>query len=461
MTTGSLRRALLGRLSFSFALSLALLIPLIYQLIQWPARQVYDHDISDSALSLTHYLRIVDGVAQFNLPAAAEQLFRTDSLDEVHYLVREKNRSILAGDVDLAPSIPMMLSRSNLKPVMYSGLYRGRDVRIGVTQRRIDGREFVFASAETTNKLNILAGNSVFATLVSLFVLILVSLINVWYGIRYALVPLDDIRAALHDMRQASPVPLSLDRVPSEIRPLVQEFNSLLQRLDASAAAQQRFVANAAHQLRTPLAGIRTQLELLRDQISNAAQRERITMSIDAIVRLAHLVHQMLALLSSVPGAREVSRHTVVNPSVVIQERMTEWVHLAHQQGVDLGFELEEATIRGDPVLIGEMIANLVDNAMRYSTTNPTVTVRCYVADACLILEVEDNGPGIAEHERALVFERFYRSPSSAAIPGSGLGLSIVGEVAGGIGGSVHIGRGPNDQGCIVRICCPLHRVDA
>jgi two-component system sensor histidine kinase TctE len=452
---GSLRKGLLKRLSFSFGLSLLLLIPLIYLLIQHPASAAYDHDASDSTLALIPYLHIVDGTIAFDFPKEAEQVLRSDSRDEIHYLVLGPNRRFIAGDRDLIASARPYSPQKNMRPVMYNSTYRTRNVRVSALAREIGGYDFIFLTAETTNKRDILARNSVLATLISLLVLIIVSVTNVWYSIRHALVPLDNIRTALHGMQQTSLLPLDEEQVPAEIKPLVREFNGLLQRLDQSAEAQQRFVANAAHQLRTPLAGIRTQLELLLDQIADPSHRQRITHSVDAISSLGHLVHQMLALLSSVPGAREISVQTMIDVSDVIRDRTTEWVRSAALRQVDLGFELATAHVYGDALLIGEMVSNLVDNAVRYSPTGAVVTVRSYTTSTHAVIEVEDDGPGIPLHERERVFERFYRLSVSTSISGSGLGLAIVREVACGLGGTVKIEMPVSGHGCLVRFECP------
>jgi two-component system sensor histidine kinase TctE len=456
MTQGSLRKGLLKRLSFSFGLSLLLLLPLIYLLIERPASAAYDHDASDSTLALIPYLHVINGVIEFDFPKEAEQVLRSDSRDEIHYLVLGPDRRFIAGDHDLIPSAPLTFSPKGSKPVIYNSTYRDRNVRASAIARRIGGYDFLFLTAETTNKRDILTRNSIFATFISLLVLIVVSVINVWYSIRHGLVPLDNIRTALHDMQQTSLLPLDQGQVPAEIQPLVREFNGLLKRLEQSAEEQQRFVANAAHQLRTPLAGIRTQLELLLDQIEDHSHRQRIAHSVDAIAGLGHLVHQMLALLSSVPGAREISVQTMVNIADVIRDRMTEWVRSATQSQVDLGFELSDACVYGDALLIGEMLSNLVDNALRYSSSGAIVTVRCCTADAHVVMEVEDDGPGIPVHERERVFERFYRLPASAILTGSGLGLAIVREVACGLGGAVTIDVPPSGRGCVVRVICPV-----
>jgi two-component system sensor histidine kinase TctE len=457
MLYGSLRKSLIKRLSLSLGFSLLLLVPLVYLLIQRPASDAYDHDLSDATLSLVPSLQVVAGQAQFNFPKEAEQVLRTDSHDQIFYLVLGPDGRFIAGDQGLP--LPN-LSPGSAGPVMYNADYRGRHVRVSAIQREIAGQKFLFLTAETDNKRDILSLNSALATLLSLLVLGIVSTINVWYSTTHALVPLDNIRTALRNMQQHTLEPLDESRVPTEIKPLVQEFNGLLQRLDSSVEAQQRFVANAAHQLRTPLAGVRTQLELLLDEAGNKHHRQRITQSIHAIERLAHLVHQMLALLSSVPGGRETSIQTLVNVAEVIRERSTEWVRLATLHKVDLGFELEPVYVYGDALLIGEMITNLVDNAVRYSPVDAIVTVRCCKQGSKSIIEVEDNGPGIPSSERELVFERFYRRAAFTSIPGSGLGLAIVREVAHGLEGTVKIDVPSTGQGCLVQVECPAPMVE-
>ncbi len=455
MISGSLRKILIKRLSLSFGFTLLLLVPLIYQLIEGPASDAYDHDVTDSTLSLISHVHMIDGKSQFYLSPEAEQVLRADSRDNIYYLVLGPDRRLIAGDADLPVGKALEALQNAPGSVMYSGVYRGRKVRISAMQRRFGKQNYLFLTAETTQKRDVLAVNSAVATLLAFFVLVMMATGNIWHSIRRALAPLDHVRTALHNMQYHDLKRLDDAKVPSEIQPLVQEFNALLQRLDSSMEAQQRFVANAAHQLRTPLAGVRTQLELLRREVGGGPHVQRISQSIDAIARLGHLVHQMLALLSSVPGGRQISTKAMVDVAELIRDRSGEWVRLATPREVDLGFELEPAMIHGDPLLIGEMVANLVDNAIRYSPVGTTVMVRCRHDGSHVVIEVEDNGPGIPVDQRELVFERFFRLNTSNSIAGSGLGLAIVREVARGLDGDAKIHVPDGGQGCLVRIECP------
>jgi two-component system sensor histidine kinase TctE len=228
----------------------------------------------------------------------------------------------------------------------------------------------------------------------------------------------------------------------------------VLDRLEQAADAQQRFVANAAHQLRTPLAGIRTQLELLLRSPDATDRDARTRHCVGALERLGHLINQMLVLLSAEPGGRHAGLAESLDVPELIRERSPEWVRLAETRGLDLGFELDPAQVTGDRLLVGEMIANLVANALSYTPAPGEVTVRCKSVEGHSLIEVEDTGPGIPPEARRQVFERFFRLPG-ASQPGSGLGLAIVREIAHGLQGEVEILDPPGGQGSLLRVTLP------
>lgn len=249
-------------------------------------------------------------------------------------------------------------------------------------------------------------------------------------------------------------LPLDTLAAPAEIRPLVSEFNAVLDRLEQAAEAQQRFVANAAHQLRTPLAGIRTQLELLLRSPDATDREARTRHCVGALERLGHLINQMLVLLSAEPGGRHAGLAESVDVPELIRERSPEWIRLAETRGLDLGFELDPAQVIGDRLLLGELMANLVVNALSYTPAPGEVTVRCRSVEGRSLIEVEDTGPGIPPEARQQVFERFFRLPG-ASQPGSGLGLAIVREIAHGLQGEVEILDPPGGHGSLLRVTLP------
>lgn len=449
----SLRKVLLRWLLVAFGIAFLLLMPIAYQLLRQPAIDAYDQALTDASLALIPHLHFNDGEVRFIFPPAAEQVLRTDRYDEIYFVILGPENRFMAGDAGL-PAPDQEEIAASPDRLMYDSTFRGLKIRLSAIQRELGGKNYTVITAETTHKRDRLAFQFAMALILPMLALAAATGFTVWYGVRHSLAPIERIRLELQRMEHRHLRPLDEHHAPAEIRPLVHEFNALLQRLDAAAEAQQRFVANAAHQLRTPLAGVRTQFELARDETDADLRRKRIDQSIDAISRLSHLVHQLLALLSAAPEGREYQQGCRVAISDVIRDRSPEWVHLAAARNVDLGFEIEASAVHGDGMLLGELVANLVDNAVRYSATNGTVTVRCRTEGQQAVIEVEDNGPGIPEHERKHVFERFYRLSDSSA-SGSGLGLAIVQEIADGLGGSASITTPASGTGTLVRVVIP------
>jgi two-component system sensor histidine kinase TctE len=261
----------------------------------------------------------------------------------------------------------------------------------------------------------------------------------VWFGVKRGLQPLarlsDEIKArSAGDLR-----PIDAAGAPEEARPLVGALNGLLDEVSAASRKQQRFLADAAHQLRTPLAGLQAHTELALAQPIPEACRAQLEQVHRATIRTARLANQLLALARAEPGARSVTSQ--VDLKTVAGGEADAWVRQALGRDIDLGFELEAATVAGDAFLLREALSNLVHNALEYTQQGGRVTVRTGQRDGCSFLEVEDDGPGIASEERARVLERFYRVPGTPGT-GSGLGLAIVREIAASHGASISIADG-------------------
>jgi two-component system sensor histidine kinase TctE len=239
---------------------------------------------------------------------------------------------------------------------------------------------------------------------------------------------------------------------PVEVMPLIGALNRLLSRLNAAIESQQRFIANAAHQLRTPLAGLKTHAELARRQPSTVELKSLLDMIAGETERTSHLVNQLLTLARAEPG--ETAGRQPVNLHEIIGRDVRTWVQRAVGKNIDLGFELEDAWVLGEPLLLRELFANLLDNALAYTQLGGRVTVRTAAREGETILEVEDNGPGIPEAEREKVFERFYRIAATGG-EGCGLGLSIVAEIAERHGGRVELTPPPGGRGTLMRAVFP------
>jgi two-component system OmpR family sensor kinase len=252
----------------------------------------------------------------------------------------------------------------------------------------------------------------------------------VWIVVGRGLRPLEAIAAAVRKRHSTSLEPLSVGAVPDELSPLVGELNSLLARLGNTLELQRRFVADAAHELRSPLTALRLQAQLAERAGNGAARSQAIAALKSGVERATRVVEQLLTLARQGPDARTEGGETV-DLLALAQAVVTDFVPLAAQKNIDLGLaQAAPAKLRGDPAALRVLLANLVDNAVRYTPRGGAVDVDVGDAGAeGAFLAVSDSGPGIPQDERERVFDRFYRVPGSGEV-GSGLGLAIVREIA-------------------------------
>jgi two-component system sensor histidine kinase TctE len=244
--------------------------------------------------------------------------------------------------------------------------------------------------------------------------------------------------------------PLEKQRVDEELRPLVDALNGMLSRLEDAQKRQSRFIANAAHQLRTPIAGVITQLDLAR---SEAAGREvHIAHAREGAARLARLAQQILSLAAADPLSNPGAPTDRCDLAEIVTRHADEWLRTARSLGVELEFDLAPTPISGNAVLVGELATNLVHNAARYGARTVTVAARRH--DDRSILEVSDDGSGIPREARERVFERFSRLDSQST-EGSGLGLAIVSEIAQRHGATIELVDGASGRGTRVVISFP------
>ncbi|HEX7054843.1 MAG TPA: sensor histidine kinase N-terminal domain-containing protein [Burkholderiales bacterium] len=413
-----------------------------------PATQAYDQALIDAGASLGSYIRVEDGAWRLALPAAVEQVLRRDSVDRVYYRVLGPNGEPIAGDEGL-PDPPGALEDGALS---YDATYKGQQVRAVALSTPCGERPCRVLVAETTRKRNRLARQILFSVLLPEMLIAAATLVIVWFAVKRGLSPLarlsDEIKArSAGDLRPIDPV-----GTPEEARPLVLALNELLGQLAQAARNQQRFLANAAHQLRTPLAGLQAHTELALAKPLPEPARGELEHVREATIRTARLANQLLALARAEPGARGDAAQ--VDLKALVEGEADAWVHQALARDVDLGFELSGASVRGDAFLLREALANLVHNGIEYSPRGGRVTVRAGVRDGQAFAEVEDDGPGIAPAERERVLERFYRVPGTPGT-GSGLGLAIVREIAAGHGATIVIGEGTGGKGCRVALTFP------
>jgi two-component system sensor histidine kinase TctE len=283
------------------------------------------------------------------------------------------------------------------------------------------------------------------------FLIALATLVIVWFGVKRGLQPLARLSDEIKSRSAGDLRPIDAAGAPEETRPLVGALNGLLTEVSAASLKQQRFLADAAHQLRTPLAGLRAHAELALAQPLPEASRAQVEQVHQATVRTARLANQLLALARAEPGARSAT--APLDLKSLAEGEAENWVRQSRGRDIDLGFELEVARVEGDAFLLREALSNLVHNAVEYSPRGGRVTVRTGRRNGHAFLEVEDDGPGIPPAERSRVLERFYRMPGTPGT-GSGLGLAIVREIVVSHGADLAIAESAAG-GCRVGITFP------
>jgi two-component system sensor histidine kinase TctE len=419
-----------------------------------PATTAYDQGLIDVGISLGTYIRSGDAGYRLELPVAVDQVLRRDSYDNVYYRVVGPKGEEIAGDEGLPAPPPEIEARDGF--VSYDTAYKGQKVRAVAIPARCGAAACSVLVAETTVKRRRMARDILFSSLLPEMMIALATVLIVWFGVKRGLGPLaklsDEIKArSPGDLR-----PIPAEGTPEETQPLVSALNGLLDEVAQASRNQQRFLANAAHQLRTPLAGLQAHTELALAKPLPPEVRAELEQVHLATIRTGRLANQLLALARAEPGARGSAAE--VNLKALAEGEADGWVHQALARDVDLGFELDWSPVQGDAFLLREALANLVHNAIEYSQRGGHVTVRTGRANGHAFLEVEDDGPGIPPAERERVLERFYRVPGTAGT-GSGLGLAIVREIAAGHGASIAItdgAAGPSGTaGCRVAITFP------
>ena len=281
-----------------------------------------------------------------------------------------------------------------------------------------------------------------------------------WFGIGYGLRPLRQVASGLTRRDANNMHTIETARMPTEVKPLVDALNDLLVRLDRAFTVQKHFIADAAHELRTPIMGLGLQAELLPKAESEQERDEIVTQIRSGTERLAHLVAQLLTLARLDPDSGPEADGEV-DLTALARSVVADRVRLAEASQIDLGLAGAQAVrVGGYGENLRVLLNNLVDNAIRYAGAHARVDVAVRQEGACAVLEVSDNGPGIPEPDRARVWERFYRGSGHAAqgVSGSGLGLSIVRRIAEQHQASVTLDSGPDGRGLTVRVRFPAQR---
>jgi two-component system sensor histidine kinase TctE len=459
MTHGTtLRRQVLAWVSIPLGILWIISAYIDYDIAKRYVNVAYDRALLESALDIGRQVRVLRGRIYVDLPEVAIQMLRTREAGQLYYMVTGPDREFITGEPDIKPAKP---TRSE-QAYYYDDTYRGQAVRVAAIQLPVEtedirGQVTVHVLENQSARTELIRELSIGFALPQALVAMLAFLV-IWFSVTRALAPLSLLRQEVEQRSHRDLSPLPVARVPLEVRPLIESMNALLQRLSAALTSQQRFIADAAHQLRTPIAGLRTQTELALRQSAPEEIHSTLTQLQTAAERTTHLVNQLLSLARAEPSAEHTQAMLRLDVAALSRATTTEWVPRALACGIDLGFDGPEAQapayVNGDDFLLREMLGNLLDNAIRYTPRGGHVTVRLTPAQGSIDIGVEDNGPGIPEHEREAVLERFHRVLGTG-VEGCGLGLAIVREIVLRHGGHIRLRAGAGNLGTLALVTLP------
>ncbi|MGH8807220.1 MAG: sensor histidine kinase [Noviherbaspirillum sp.] len=457
---GTLRNQLLRWLLIPLVVLVAIDAVSVYRNALEAADLAYDRSLLASTRALAERVAIVDGKVVADVPYVALDSFEADTLGRIYYKVTGINGDFVSGYDDLPP-LPKGTPRSDVYPALvyfYHAQYRGEPVRIAALYQPVYDDTMrgiaLIQVGESHEARRDLSRKILFDTLWRQAALVLAAALLAWIAVRFVLRPLMRLRAEVEARAPTDLSDFDATLVHKEVRPLVAAMNGYMARLQTLIAGQRRFIADASHQLRTPLTVLKTQAELALRENDPRMMREMVESIAQTTDSTVHLANRLLTLARAEHGAAEAELQSL---SLVDGARQVglELAQQAVRKDIDLSLEAAgEATVRGHPVLLHEMIANLVDNAIRYTPAGGKVSVR--VLDD-KVLEVEDTGPGIAAAERERVFAPFYRVASAQAVNagGSGLGLTIVRDIAAMHGATVQLCDAAHGSGLKVRVKFP------
>ena len=455
--TRTLRRQLMAWLAGPLLILWSVSTVIDYDIAKRFVNFAYDRALLEAAQDIGRQIKVINDQVYVDLPEIALQMLRTHESGRLYYLVTGPGQEYISGEPDLPRPPDESADEIPDRVQYYDDGYRGRVIRavaLRVPFQPGSGRGAVLIQvAERVTVRDEFARQIILRMMLPQGLLILLAGLAVWHGVGRGLAPLASLRREIENRSLRDLSALPEEQAPREVQPLIRAMNDLLERLAAAVAAQQRFIADAAHQLRTPVAGIKTQTELVLRHSQLGEAQSTLKHLHAASEQITRIVNQMLALARAEPGAGQHWQPQPLDLVTLVRESTTEWVPRALERKIDLGFEsaLASARIEGEPFMLREMLNNLLDNAVRYTPPGGQVTVRVMPEPHGFAVSVEDNGPGIPAAERERVFERFYRILGSGA-DGCGLGLAIVREIALAHGAEVSLDSGAGGSGNVARV---------
>ncbi len=447
----SLRRRLLLWLFVATAILGLIALADTWREANLTAQTVSDRVLFGSALAIAERVSLDEtGVLEVDLPYSSLEMLTSTAQDKVFYRVEGPNGAFLSGYTDLP-----ILNPALGEAAFSDGRFGRVDVRTVTLTRVIStgdrALEFRVAVAESTRARAALAREILLRAGIRLGVLSLVVAVIVWAAVTIALRPLRQLGSAI-EMRNPKDLHPVTMAAPQEVGPLIGAINGFMGRLDTALAALRHFTGNASHQLRTPLTVVRTQIALMERAQSPAQAGAAMDQAKSALTRAERVLAQLL-VLARVDAAQSAAAVQRIDVAAVSRQTTAEMVPLALQMHIDLGYEGPASVWAvAETVLLGELLKNLVDNAIAYAGRGAMVTVRLAETPSHIVLEVEDNGPGLDMAQMPQRGENLRHNSGETARAGYGLGLAICGEIAALFGAEFHLHKGASGKGLVVTV---------
>lgn len=430
---------------------------LAYNLAAWFANDSYDQELLNAAHAVAARLsEDKDGLVA-DLPDAVQEVLRHNDRDNFFYQVLSPSKQRLAGDAIL----PMPVNDVNTDtPSFRNSVVNGHKVRIArirVSLIEDDSKIVIVQVARTLNARNELIHRIFLSIVIPQIILGLLSVAAVSYNVKDGLKPLVELSEEIQQRSQADLTPIDAKNTPREMLPIIEAINSLFSRIDNHMEEQKRFVANAAHQLRTPVAGLRAYIEYGR-RIANGKFSEVLDQIDAGTDRIAELVGGLLILARA--SERKNQQRDVVELNDLSSEVTSDLIRQAANKKIELFFHPSalRSVVLGDKAELREMLSNVINNAVSYTPDGGVVNVTV-TSGPPPVVTIQDNGPGIPAQERKRVFERFYRVLGTK-VNGTGLGLAIVQEIAHSHKATVELLDPIDAMGTLVRITFPTSQAE-
>lgn len=412
------------------------------------ANRAYDRALYRTVLALSDEIVVNDrNQVMLNLPQVAKNLLKYNDGDRMYFRIEAPNGALVSGDAGLR--LPPQQPAANHE-TYFNGAHNGEKIRgviyaLPMSEQAREGH-ILIAMAETTRKREAMVAEIVEEMLLPQILIMILATLMIEISIRYGLKPVQVLTSAIHKRSHRDLTPVETPAPMTELQPLIDAMNALLERVRQGIQQQQEFIADASHQMRTPMAGLQTEAELALREATSPQQKESLNMMVRSAARLSHLIQRLLSLAKAEATVTAIYPQNTVHLKSVIEEVCQRLIEAALKKEQELSVEIETAQdqVTGDAMMLAEMLGNLLENAIHYTPVGGQIVLRLTGENDTVSLHVLDNGSGIPPSAYQDIFKRFHRlNPNQGN--GCGLGLAIVKEIATWHEAKIEVGPGlPN-----------------